>query len=238
MAVREIRSNDRVPNLALVEGVLIAQFGGMLNTQIYIPGQGGGYTKKSENRFDGNFEVRAYDASSGSMLWSTSKLGDKLGDKFKERISTIYLISNKLYVSSDKNLFCLDPKNGNMIYKTPIVDSKIGDVFEVLLSDDFSTFLIYCDNGIAAADVATGKISYATKTPEIFWKLPGTSTYSFTQGSNYFVWVGEKDFIGFDLKKGSVKGKMEDNVNPQMTADGNSILIRDGDKISRYTVNK
>ncbi len=234
----KFRSNDRVPNLMVVGGVLVAQFGGMLNTQIYIPNSNGGSVTKSENRFDGNFEVRAYDPATGNQLWSTAKLADKLGDKFKERISTIYPLNNKIVVASGENLFCLEPKTGDAFYKTSLAAAKIGDMFEVLVSDNFETLFISCDNGIAAANVATGKLSYATQTGEIYWKTPGSASHVFAYGKNTFVWVGEKDFIGFDLGKGMVKGKMKDNDDPQMTADGNYILVRDDGKVTKYAVNK
>jgi outer membrane protein assembly factor BamB len=234
----KIKSNDRVPNMTIVNGVLIAQFGGMINTQIYIANSNGGGVYKNENRFDGNFEVRAFDPNTGKVLWSTVALADKLGDKFSSRITSIYGVGNKIVVASDKNLFCLDAKSGDVVYKTSIESSKIGDVFEMLVSDDTKSLYIFCDNGIASAELATGKLNYATKTGEIFWKAPGTSTYSFRQGNNYFVWVGESDFIGFDLTKGVVKGKMKDNNDPQMTADGNSIFVRDGATVIRYQVNK
>jgi len=233
------QSSDRVPNIVEVNGVLLAQFGGMINVQKYFPGTNGNAdVYKNENKFDGSFGVKAYDVSTGKLIWSTSQLADKLGDKFKERITTIYLLNNKLYVASDKNLFCLEPKNGDVIYKTPLSESKLGDVFEVTVSEDLQTFHIFCDNGIASANIATGKLNYATKTDEIFWRLPGTSTYGFSQGSNFFVWVGEKDFIGFNLKTGVVKGKMKDNVEPQLSADGDFIIVRDGSKVTKYAVNK
>lgn len=235
----KIKSNDRIPNLMIVNGVLVAQFGGMINTQIYIPGSNGNPdVYKNENRFDGNFEVRGYDPASGKILWNTSALSDKLGDKFKDRISTIYPLNNKVVVASDKNLFCLDPKTGDIVYKTSLAEAKIGDIFEVLVSEDFLTLQIFCDNGIASANAATGKLNYTTKTDDIFWKLPGSSTYSWHQGNNFFVWVGEKDFIGFDLTKGSVKGKMEDNIDPEMTVDGNYILLKRKANVTKFAVNK
>ena len=107
-----------------------------------------------------------------------------------------------------------------------------------IFSGNFETLFISCDNGIAAANVATGKLSYATQTGEIYWKTPGSASHVFAYGKNTFVWVGEKDFIGFDLGKGMVKGKMKDNDDPQMTADGNYILVRDDGKVTKYAVNK
>ncbi len=235
----KLKSNDRVPNLMVLNGVLVAQFGGMLNTQIYIPGSGStGSTYKTENRFDGNFEVRAFDANTGALLWNTSQMSDKLGDKFKDRISTIYPLNNKIVVASGQNLFCLEPKTGAVVYKTSLAERKIGDMIEVIVDGDFETLIIFCDNGIARANASTGKIIYATKTDELYWKAPGTLSHSFSYGDNMFVWVGEKDFIGFDLNKGVVKGKMKDNTNPQMTDDGNYILVRDDEKVTRYAVNK
>jgi hypothetical protein len=231
-----INKDSRVPNLTIVNGVLLAQFGGMINTQTYISTQNAD-VYKNENRFDGEFGVKAFDLGSGALLWDSKKLADKLGDKFGSRITSIYATGSKVLVASDKNLFCLEAKTGDVVYKTPISLSKIGDVFEMQTSDDGKTLYIFCDNGIASVEAASGKLIYATKAGEIFWKAPGQSSYNFSYGKNYFVWVGQKDFIGFDLASGKVKGKMEDNDDPQTTYDGNYIFVRDGEKITKYSVN-
>jgi hypothetical protein len=233
-------SSDRIPNLILVDGVLVAQFGGMINTQIYIPASGNytGGTYKTENRFDGKFGVKAYDAATGKTMWQTSALATKLGDKFSDRISAIYPVNNKIVVASDKNILSLEPKTGDLVYKTPLDKAKIGDIFEVLVAEDFETLYVFCDEGIASVNGNTGKLGYTTKTGEIFWKAPGTSSYKFDVGLNTFIWMDLDKFIGFDLTKGSIKGKMEDNNNPQLTADGNSIFVRDGDKVTRFGVNR
>ncbi len=233
----KIKSNDRVPNLVVLNGVLLAQFGGMINTQIFISGQTSN-TYKNENRFDGDFGIRAYDTATGALIWSTSKLADKLGDKFSDRISSIYGMGNKVIVSSDKNVFSLDAKTGEVAYKTPLSPSKVGDAVEMIFSEDGKKVTVFCDNGVVSLDPASGKLNYATVTDEIFWKIPGSQSYTFTQGENFFIWVGEKDFIGFNLANGTIKGKMKDVSNPQLTDDGNHLFVKDGEKISKYNINK
>lgn len=233
----KLKSNDRVPNLVLSGGVLVAQFGGLINTQIYISSPNGVETFKTENRFDGNFELRAYDPQTGKRLWTTADAAAKLGDKFSSRISTVYSLNNKIVVASDKNLFCLEPKTGDVVYKTSLTDLKVGPMVELMVAPDFETLNIFCDNGVVSANASTGKINYATKTDEIFWKAPGSGSYLLNQGENLFIRVGEADFIGFDLATGKIKGKMKDNADPQMTADGSAILIRESDKVTKYAVN-
>ncbi len=234
----KIKSNDRIPNLLMLNGVLVAQFGGMINIQIFIPNQNGGSTTKNENRFDGNYGLRAYEPSTGELLWSSSKLADKLGDKFSDRISSIYGMGNKILVASDKNVFCLDAKSGDVVYKTALSPSKVGDMAEMIMAEDGKNLILYCDNGVASVEAATGKLNYATKTDEIFWKTPGSESYIFSRGENSFIWVSEKDYIGFDLVKGTAKGKIKDQEQPELTNDGNYIFVRDGDKISKYATNK
>jgi outer membrane protein assembly factor BamB len=234
----KFKSSDRIPNLNIVNGVLIAQFGGMINRQLYWSNNNGQYWK-SENHFDGDFGVRAYDLNTGASLWDTHQLKDKLDDKFSDRITTIYGVGNNLVVASDKNVFCLDAKNGSVVYKTPISPSKIGDVFELLVSEDNTSLYVLCDQGVASVEINSGKLRYATKTGEIFWKeIPGTDTYSFSHGANYFLRIGEKEFIGFDLAKGNIKGKMKNKVHPSFTEDGNFIFDRDDEAMTKYAVNK
>jgi|GEM_PF-1882864 len=233
----KLKSNDRVPNLVMINGVLVAQFGGRINVQTYIASSNGGETRKSEYKYDGNYGVRAFDPASGKLLWSTEQLASKIGDKFSSRISAIYPLNNKVVVATGDNLLSLDPKTGDVVYKTSLTDAKIGDMFEVHASKDYETLFIFCDEGIAAAEASTGKLKYATKTGEIQWKFHMSGRYSFQEGNNLFIWVGEKDFIGFDLASGKIKGKMKDNDNPQLTDGGNVILLRDGDKVSKFLVN-
>lgn len=234
----KLKSSDRVPNLVLVDGVLVAQFGGMINTQIYVPASGSATQEhyKCENRFDGNYEVRVYDPASGKLMWRTSDFSGKLGDKFKERISTIYPVNNKIVVASSENIFCLEPKNGNLLYKVELKPMKIGGMFEIIVGEDYETLYVFCDEGIASVNGVSGKVHYSAKTGEIDWKL--RMNYKFSQGKNTFIWVGEKDFIAFDFAQGKVIGKMKDIKYPQFTADGNTIFLRDGSSVTRYTVVK
>jgi hypothetical protein len=114
----------------------------------------------------------------------------------------------------------------------------VGDAVEMIFSEDGKKLTLFCDNGVASLEPASGKLNYATVTDEIFWKAPGSQSYTFTRGENFFIWVGEKDFIGFNLVNGSIKGKMKDVSNPQLTDDGNQLFVRDGDKITKYNINK
>lgn len=65
----EFEKDDVVPNLEVVGGVLMAQFGGRLETQSYIPGvEGRPDVCKTEYKFAGNAGLRAYDINTGKVL--------------------------------------------------------------------------------------------------------------------------------------------------------------------------
>ena len=83
------KADDVVPDLQMSGNVLLAQFGGRLEMQTYIPGQNGNADVcKSEFKFAGNAGVKAYDTETGKVIWQTSEMKN-LEDKFSGAITNI-----------------------------------------------------------------------------------------------------------------------------------------------------
>ncbi|HEU4716179.1 MAG TPA: PQQ-binding-like beta-propeller repeat protein [Bacteroidia bacterium] len=219
-----------VPNIVVADGVLIAQLGGRINVQTYIPGSNGNPdVYKSEYKFVGPYGLIAYGTDNGQVLWQTDKMKDVLKDKFSDRITDVQVADGKAFVCSDKNLFCLDPKTGQPSFTTPLGDLKIGGPLQLTLDKKGGRIYVICDKGIAAFGMSDGKNIYATKVGDIL--------SDFSVGDNYFVWIGEDEFAGFDLATGKVKGTFKGQTHPRLTPDGNYLFNFDGSKVQKYKIN-
>jgi hypothetical protein len=219
-----------VPQMIVSNGVLIAQLGGRINVQTYIPGSGSNPdVYKSEYKFVGPFGLKAYDTNTGAVLWETSTMKDILKDKFSDGITNLVVAGNNVIVCSDKNLFSFDAKTGKANYATGMDAYKIGNPITLDINPADGKIYVICDKGIAAFTGNDGKNIYATKVGEII--------SDFVRGDNYFVWIGEDEFAGFDLETGKVKGKFKGQTHPKLTPDGNYLFNFDGSKIEKYKIN-
>lgn len=219
-----------VPTIVVTEGVLVAQLGGRINVQTYIPGvDGRPDIYKNEYKFVGPYGLKTYDVASGKALWETSAMKEALNDKFSDRITNVEVSNGKIYVCSDKNLFCLDAKTGKAAFIMPFESYKIGDPIQLTLDEEGGRIYTICDKGIAAFSAEDGKNIYATKVGEIL--------SDFLRGDNYFVWIGEEEFAGFDLASGKVKGKFKGQTRPRLTPDGNYLFHFDGSKVQKFKIN-
>ncbi len=219
-----------VPTIVVTDGVLVAQLGGRINVQTYIPGSDGRPdVYKSEYKFVGPYGLKTYDVTSGKALWETSAMKEALGDKFSGRITNVEVSNGKIYVCSDKNLFCLDAKTGKAAFIMPFESYKIGAPIQLTLDEKGGRIYTICDKGIAAFSAEDGKNIYATKVGEIL--------SDFLRGDNYFVWIGEEEFAGFDLASGKVKGKFKGQTRPRLTPDGNYLFHFDGSKVQKFKIN-
>lgn len=221
--------DDVVPDLMVLNGVLVAQFGGRLETQTYIPGvEGRPDVCKSEYKFAGNAGVRAYDVSTGKQLWNTGEM-KTLGDKFNGGITNMQLMGGRVWVASDKQLYAFDEK-GNSKVTVVIKSLKIGKPVYLLSYDDH-TLLVEGEEGIASINVLDGKVNFSTNT--------GKCLGFFKEGSACYVWNGKEPgersaFVRIDMSTGTITGKMTDTPSPYFTLDGDAFIKFEKEKITRY----
>lgn len=221
--------DDVVPDLKVVGNVLLAQFGGQLEVQSYIPGVNGNPDVcKSELKFAGNAGVKAYETTGGKVIWETSKMKE-LNDKFNGAITNIIVKDNKAYFASDKNFYCVDPNTGKPHFTLPIKTMKIGDPSYIFLHKDL--VVLSAEEGVAGINTTDGKLAYATNTDK--------NLSLFNEGEAWFMWVGKdkfdfRDFIRIDLNDGKILGKQKDTSYPYFTEDGEYVIKFDEEKVMRY----
>lgn len=225
----EFGKDDVVPDLTLVDGTIIARFGGKIEVQTFIPGtEGRPDVCKKEYKMVGPFGVRAYDAKTGALKWETFRMKE-LGDRFKGGISNILISGSKLYFASSKNAFCIEAATGSVVYKTDISKAGIGIPDEIWIRKE--ALIIEANMGIASVNLSGGSLNFATKTKKHFG--------SFGTADAFYVWVGKSaferyDFVRVDLDNGSILGIQKKTAYPQFTPDYEEFLKYDGNKVFRY----
>lgn len=226
--------DDVVPDMQLSGDVLLAQFGGRLETQTYIPSTGNNPERcNSEFKFAGNAGVKAYHTQTGKVLWQTSEMKE-LNDKFSSAVTNIKVFNNMAIAASDKNLYAFDVTTGKPVYTVPLKKLKIGTPVALLELNDRS-MLLMADEGIANIQLSDGKVNYATNTGKCF--------RVFNYENAYFIWNGKAPdewsaFVRIDIDKGNILGKMEDTPYPNFTKDGEYFIKFDGSKVMRYKTAK
>lgn len=221
--------DDVVPDLKVSGNVLLAQFGGRLEVQTYIPGTSGRPDVcKTEVKFAGNAGIKAYDINSGSLLWETSNM-KALNDKFNGAISNILVRDDKAYFASDKNMYCVKSTNGEVVFSLPIKTMKVGKPKYLFFNN--GNIILEAEDGIAAISVADGKQVYATNT--------GKCIDLFNEGEAWFIWTGKdamerEELVRIDLESGAIYGKIKDTAYPYFTQDGAYLIKFDGAKVLRY----
>jgi outer membrane protein assembly factor BamB len=219
-----------VPELMVVGNTLVARFGGIIEQQTHIEGSANVPEKcMSEPKLKGDFGVKAYDLSSGKLLWQTTALKEQLADKFSGSISNLLSNDNVLFVASDKNLFAFDPNTGKAKFQVPVSKLKIGSIQTLFMHNN--NLIAEGEEGVASFKPEDGKLNFAVNTD----KCLGSELI----GNAYIVWVGKSledrnKFVRMDIEKGTIYGKMSDTYRPWFTPDGEEFVKLDGQKMFRY----
>lgn len=217
-------SSDVIPSIELVNGLLVAQFGGVINNQTYV------HTDKLEKwtstyKFRGNAGIKVFDPASGKLVWDETKLGEKL-----DFISSFLFNDSKVYFFTDRSYFAIDIATGVIKQQVSLKDLKMGEAIQLILSDDKSKIYGIMEKGVCGIDIATGKVAYSTPVKDV--------TNWFKRGDNYFLVIGDDqdEFVGFDILTGKLKGK-HDGSEDKISADGEYIIDIDWGKLKKYKVN-
>jgi outer membrane protein assembly factor BamB len=218
-----------VPDMKVFGNLIVAQFGGMLEMQSYIPGTNGRPDVcKSEYKFTGDAGVKAYDKNTGKVVWETSNM-KSLGDKFNGAITNILVHGSLLYVASDKQIYAFD-EQGTAKFIVPVKTVKLGKPKDIHVFKS-NTLVVLCEKGIASLDLNDGKIIFATNTKKAF-------DYQYKEDA-FFVWTGKapgelNEFMRLDLTTGKVLGKIKNVRYPHFTPNGAYFIKFDGAKIFKY----
>lgn len=226
----ELPKDAIIPGLYICGNTLVAQSGGKIEKQVYIPGTSGRPdVYKREYRFDGDFGIKAYDAASGKMLWQTSDKKKELNDKFSSLITNTLTDEKNIYVGSSKFIYCFEAATGKVIYALPAEDLKIGKPDNIWFYNE--NIILEGEEGVASINKGTGKVNYSTNTKKCL--------ATFNIGNAFFVWNGKNPedwsaFVRVDIDNGAILGKIAGTSYPKFSEDGEEFVKFDGNKIMRY----
>lgn len=225
----ELQKDDIVSELVLEGGNLIARFGGVVRNEIFIPDPNGGVgdgTYKVEYTFEGSTSLRAYEAGSGKVMWSTEAM--ELPDNFKKSECSILNKGGRIYACGEKNIYAFDPSNGKVVQQADYNSKAIGGAKWIYLFGD--AFMIEGEKGIAQLD-ADLKLNYATNT--------GKCLLAEMRGDAFIVWTGKaaddrNEFIRFDPATGAILGSLSGCYRPRFDTTGDRFIRFDNPKVIAY----
>lgn len=210
-----------IPQLSFVDGMIVAQIGGYVNLQNRKT-DSNGTAEMSKWEWEGPFGLKAFDASSGKMIWQS--------EKFKGLVTNLIVNKNNIYVASEESLFKLDYKTGTPAAEIKIKTAKVGEPRKLL---DFNDKIVaLCQDGIFAINTQNANIEYSVEIKDMKEEY-------FVRKDNYFM-KNKEELMAFDFNTGKIKGIFEfekGEVKWKLTKDGKFIyLFRKGEgEISKYS---
>jgi hypothetical protein len=217
-------SSDIIPHIALVNGVVVAQFGGVVDYQIWKSSNYGPTIIKTY-KYRGNPGIKAFDPTTGKTIWDEEKLGEKkLGN------TSNFMFNNGLaYFMTEKNFYVVNVADGSVKQKIDLKEVKFGDPMKFELNTDNKRVNVLFEKGICAIDLSQGNLVYKTPVKDVSGWL--------AKGDNYFLLIGEdqNEYVGVDINSGKVRGKHSGTID-NISADGKYIVEYDGGKVRKYEV--
>ncbi|HEY0979213.1 MAG TPA: PQQ-binding-like beta-propeller repeat protein [Flavobacteriales bacterium] len=122
----EIPEAKAIPNMYVLDGQVVLQIGGQVETQAYI--------RRTERNADGStttitekriqyvnvkpYGVKTLSTNDGALVWES--------ERFKKGVTNVFPQDGRLYVCSGKALYCMDAKTGTDVYEVALGDDNIG----------------------------------------------------------------------------------------------------------------
>lgn len=253
----KINDAKAIPRLALVDGVLVAQIGGLVNQQ-YVAlmnsvgvGTSGGSTywaHVNEWVWVGKFGLRGFDASSGTNIWES--------DKFKGSITRMATDGENVFAASNKYFYSIKAKNGKENYQMDFKATKVGK--PKFSYDIGEAVTIMGTKGVTAFKKSNGEALYSS---EKIKKIEKT----YERGGKLYVQNEKDDLTLLNLETGETLGTVkipqhnsekkslaevaagrsggndeqyarmrELSGGADLTEDGKFIFVFDGNKITKY----
>ena len=222
-----------VSELFVSDNSLIIHFGGKVIKQVYKPGMGNGSveTCSTELENQSNSGLKAYELTTGKIIWTTYDRKDL--PSFKDKTTNIAQVDGKLIVATEKFIYALDPKTGSVVYSIPTKTLKLGTVTGLFGFND--KVLVDGEDGIASISPKDGKVIYAVNTNK--------NCYSEFKGDKLIVWNDDnifdlKGFIALDPISGTVYGKQKDTRYPYFSSNGDYFIKFNGNKeVLKFRIN-
>lgn len=184
----EIPDARAIPNMYVIDGLVVLQIGGQVETQALLKSTSSGadgsttvtYTSRIEYENVKPYGVKALNATNGSIAWES--------ERFKKGITNMFAGNGKIHVCSGKALYAMDPA-GKELYEVPLGDDNIGNAVLIMQHND--KVAIVGEKGISTHGLADGKLVNSGK-----YKA---STLNDRVGNMALMQTDKEDIAAFDL---------------------------------------
>lgn len=226
----KLSGNDIVSKMMVYGNSLIVKFGGIIRMEKYIPNSQGGSTSIVKYEYQGESDIRAYDITTGKLLWNSDKFAKN--EKFKNSECNILLDDKQIFACGQKNLYIINALEGQLIGKSDYGNKDIDDATYIFPYN--GNIIVEGKKGVSSMS-ATGKKNFSVST--------GKNLYSEFRGDAYLIWNGksEKDiseFVRVDLNNGVILGKMKGCYKPMFDTTGDYFLWFKDKKVTKYKTSK
>jgi outer membrane protein assembly factor BamB len=237
---------QKIPTLIYTDGVLVMGYGGDATKCVAISQSKGPSVYRHEYLNKDKYGIIAYDAATGKEKWTSESISKSAKDKF-DFIAGIEFIDGKLYCSTDKNFFILEPKSGNVVNSVPVSKEKLGDAWKMMYFPKEKKIILNCENGVVKIDPVAVKSEGSVKTSTVpfylaSYQMNADDTYSdfaiFTDGNAETMKF--KEFAAIDLDKMVIRGTEEGDLLfydiPHFSYGAEMFYKVDGSEIKFYSV--
>lgn len=255
---------QKIPDLTVTDGMVIMTYGAPAKkiqksegkadycfqystpTKRVVCGGGKQYTYKYIFNNKDKYGIIAYDAETGKIIWSSKTIAKKAKDKFAYIASTMF-INGKLYCSTDKNFFILNPKDGSVLASLPISKEKMGATWGMQYFPKEDVIALNCKKGVIKIDAKEAKILGSVSIPTIPAALASDLMGADSNYADYALYtkgnpkkMKYKTWASIDLDKMVVRGVEEAwllEANDNHFSEGAEMFFKaKGKSISVYSV--
>jgi len=207
-----------IPQISLINGVLVAQIGGFINLQ--GEDNSGSFSKW---KWQGPFGLKGFDAATGKLKWET--------EKFDDRITNMIVTDNTLLAADETSLYSIDPASGDKGFTVKLKDAKAGKAQYIFSSGKH--ILVLGEDGLAAYN-SKGAIQYSLAAKDV--EMNSSNEY----GDDLYYIATEDEMIAVDLPSGKEIGRYEFKKGYiyGIKNEGSIFMLYKDEKVTRHQVKK
>ncbi|MEQ9402495.1 MAG: PQQ-binding-like beta-propeller repeat protein [Cyclobacteriaceae bacterium] len=248
----KINDAKALPRIALVDGVVVAQIGGLVNQQYSAlmkdPVSKSTYWRHvNEWVWVGKFGLKGFSEKDGTNIWES--------DKFKGSITKMATDGENVFAASDKFFYSIKAKNGSENYQVDFKATKVGK--PKFSYDIGEAVTIMGTKGVTAFQKSNGEALYSSEKIKNIERV-------YERGNKLYVQNEKDDLTLLDLATGATLGTVsipkhnsekktlaqaavggqgndeqyarirELSGGADLTEDGKFIFVFDGTKILKY----
>lgn len=216
----EFKAAKAIPNLFVIEDKLIAQVGGVVETQSIVT------RKEADGTITTTYLVGTENIKPNGLMAFNTKDGTQAWDseRFKKGITNAFADGNNLIVSSGKALYSIRYSDGNVNYEEDVKNGGVGNAVEILKYKD--KIVVVGEKGVSTFKIADGKLVAANK-----YKRAKSESLV---GNILLMRTEKNDFAAFNLDDCSyVMYNAKNDSKQSLSVDGNFVWAYEKKEVTK-----